>query len=567
MEKTSLLESLKTLASQEDVLAVAREISELRNRFEDITIEEDRQFQIKQLDAQAAGEEPLEKPNDSVRQEFYEVYSEYRERKNSAQKAKSDAEEANLRRKKALIERMREVVEKEENIGSAMASFKEIQELWKEAGEVPRDKRQDIQSEYSRLIETFFYHIKIYRELRDHDFHRNHQLKLDIINRIQALEKVDQIKDVEQAIRNLQHEWDETGPVNNDEWENLKNTYWESVKAVYSRIQVFYDERRNELTENLAKKQAIAVRAEQLVNSLEASSTKDWETATASLIALQEEWKTIGFGPRKENEETWKEFRGHCDTFFQKKKAFFDTIRGQFDEIADKKQKLIAQLETLCHSTDWKDTTEKIVKIQNEWKKLGSAGQRQEQKLWKEFRAHCDFFFNAKQAFYAIQDEELAGNLVLKNELIEKIKSTPLPEDKREALTLLKQYSTEFNEIGKVPMKHKDSIFNAYRSALNSHYEKLKLEGEEQEKMMFQARLDTLKSSPNAEKALSRERADLVDKLNRLKADILQYENNLGFFSKSKGADALRKEVEGKIAASNRKIDELKRKIAALKQA
>lgn len=567
MEKTSLLESLKTLASQEDVLAVAREISELRNRFEDITIEEDRQFQIKQLDAQAAGEEPLEKPNDSVRQEFYEVYSEYRERKNSAQKAKSDAEEANLRRKKALIERMREVVEKEENIGSAMASFKEIQELWKEAGEVPRDKRQDIQSEYSRLIETFFYHIKIYRELRDHDFHRNHQLKLDIINRIQALEKVDQIKDVEQAIRNLQHEWDETGPVNNDEWENLKNTYWESVKAVYSRIQVFYDERRNELTENLAKKQAIAVRAEQLVNSLEASSTKDWETATASLIALQEEWKTIGFGPRKENEETWKEFRGHCDTFFQKKKAFFDTIRGQFDEIADKKQKLIAQLETLCHSTDWKDTTEKIVKIQNEWKKLGSAGQRQEQKLWKEFRAHCDFFFNAKQAFYAKQDEELAGNLVLKNELIEKIKSTPLPEDKREALTLLKQYSTEFNEIGKVPMKHKDSIFNAYRSALNSHYEKLKLEGEEQEKMMFQARLDTLKSSPNAEKALSRERADLVDKLNRLKADILQYENNLGFFSKSKGADALRKEVEGKIAASNRKIDELKRKIAALKQA
>lgn len=567
MEKTSLLESLKTLASQEDVLAVAREISELRNKFEDVTIEEDRKFQVKQLDAQAAGEEVLEKPNDPIRQEFYEVYSEYRERKNTAQKAKSDTEEANLRRKKALIGRMREVVEKEENIGSAMASFKEIQELWKEAGEVPRDKRQDIQSEYSRLIETFFYHIKIYRELRDHDFHRNYQLKLDIINRIQALDKVDQIKDVEQAIRNLQHEWDETGPVNNDEWENLKNTYWENVKAVYARIQVFYDERRNELTENLAKKQAIAVRAEQLVNSLEASTTKDWESATASLIALQEEWKTIGFGPRKENEDTWKEFRGHCDTFFQKKKTFFDSIRGQFDEITEKKQKLIAQLETLSHSTEWKDTTEKIVKIQNEWKTLGSAGQRQEQKLWKEFRAHCDFFFNAKQAFYAKQDEELAGNLVLKNELIEKIKSTPLPEDKREALSILKQYSAEFNEIGKVPMKHKDSIFNAYRSALNSHYEKLKLEGEEQEKMMFQARLDTLKSSPNSEKALSRERADLVDKLNRLKADIMQYENNLGFFSKSKGADALRKEVESKIAASNRKIDELKRKIAALKQA
>ncbi len=566
MEKTSLLESLKTLVAQEDVLSISREVSELRSKFEDLVIEEERKFQIKQLEMQEAGEEPEEKHEDLVRTEFYALHSEFRERKNGAQRIKTETEEANLRRKKALIERMKEVVEKEENIGSAMSAFKEIQELWKAAGEIPRDKRQDIQSEYSRLIETFFYHIKIYRELRDHDFHRNHQLKIDIIQRMQALEKVEQLKDVEQSIRNLQHEWDETGPVNNDEWEGLKNTYWENVRVVYTRIQGFYDERRTELTENLAKKQALAVQVAQLVASVEATSSKDWETATANLIALQEEWKKIGFGPRKENEDTWKEFRTHCDAFFKKKKIFFESIRGQFDAVAEKKQKMVAQLETLCHSTEWKEASEKIVRIQNEWKTLGSAGQRFEQKLWKEFRAHCDFFFNAKQTFYAKQDEELGGNLILKNELIKKINAIDLPENKHEALAILKQFSAEFNEIGKVPMKQKDVIFNAYREALNNHYTKLKLEGEEKDRILFQSRIETLKASPNAEKAILRERTDLVDKLNRLKSDILQYENNLGFFSKSKGADVLRKEVEAKIAASHRKIDELKSKISSLKQ-
>lgn len=561
MEKASLLESLKNLVQQEDALAVAREVSELRNQFEDVVLEEDRQFQIRQLEAQEKGEPVEERTTDSVREEFYNLYNEFRDRKGNLQKAKKEAEESNLRRKKALLDRLKDVVEKEENIGAAMTAYKEIHDAWKEVGDIPREKRQDIQSEYSRLLETFFYHIKIYRELREHDLHRNHQLKLDVIRRIQELSNVENLKEVEQAIKTLQNEWEETGPVGNEAWETLKNAYWDAVRAIYARIQTFYDEKRTELAGNLELKKEIANKAAELVKDFASTNTKDWDTATASLLALQEEWKKIGFGPRKENEEVWKEFRASCDEFFAKKKTFFDSIRGKFDEVAAKKQALVDKLEELKHSTEWKKTTDQILVIQKDWKALGSAGQRFEQKLWKDFRAACDHFFEAKQTHFSSKDKEFEGNLTLKMELIDRIKAATIPEDKKEAMSLLKGFATEFNEIGHVPMKEKDRVFNAYKEALDSHYKKLKLEGAEQEKMLFQARLDTMKADPNSDRAMAREKYDLHEKINRLKSDILQFENNLGFFAKSKGADILRKEVEGKIAAAQRKIEELKEKI------
>ncbi|MFM2041105.1 MAG: hypothetical protein RLZZ493_1694 [Bacteroidota bacterium] len=564
MEKVALLESLKTLSQQEDVLSVAREVSELRSRFEDVVIEEDRQFQIKQLEAQERGETVEEQPEDLIRNEFYTLYGEFREKRNTAQRERKETEEANLRRKRSLIDRLKVVIEKEENIGAALTAYKEIHEQWKEVGDIPREKRQDLQSEYSRLLETFFYHIKIYRELREHDLHRNQQLKLDVIKRIQALADVENIKDIEQSIKALQNEWDETGPIGNEEWENIKNLYWDAVRAAYTRIQSFYDEKRTEIAENLEKKKSIAQRAAELVEQVKAEVPKDWKAVTDVLIGLQNEWKTIGFGPRKENEDIWKEFRASCDAFFETKKSFFDTIRSQFDGVAEKKQALIQKLEDIKTSTEWKSATEKIVALQKEWKTLGNAGHKFEQKLWKEFRAACDHFFDAKQAHFSEQDKALAGNLTAKNELIETIKSTVLPEDKKEALALLRDFAAAFNAIGFVPMKEKDNVFQAYREALNGHYEKLKLEGAEQDRMMFQAKMDTMKASPNADKAMAREKADLNEKMNQLKADILQYENNLGFFAKSKGADALRKEVENKIAAAHRKIEDIKNKIKLL---
>jgi hypothetical protein len=446
----------------------------------------------------------------------------------------------------------------------AMQAYKEIHDEWKTLGDVPREKRQDIQSEYSKLLETFFYHIKIYRELRDHDFHRNQQLKEEVIQRIDELAQIENIKDLEASIRTLQNEWDEIGPVPNEVWEQLKNTYWEKVRAVFTRIHDFYDGKRNELTANLEKKISLTKTMTDFVENLKAETAKDWETATTKLLAYQEEWKQIGFANRKESEAVWKEFRAACDVFFAQKKAFFDVAKQEFSKIAEKKQQLIERVRGFKDSTEWKRTTDQILNIQKEWKNLGNAGHHFEQKLWKEFRAACDVFFDAKQAFFNEKDQELVGNLTLKNALIDELKAIKLPTDKNEALSILREFAKRFNEIGHVPMKEKDAVYNAYKQALDSHYQQLKLEGEEKEKAMFQAKLDTIKANPNADKLIGNEKREIHDKINKLKAEILQFENNLGFFAKSKGADSLRKEVESKINHTKRKIEELKRKLSML---
>lgn len=563
MEKSAFIEALKLLTSNEDPLSVSRDVSELRGKFEDLVLEEERKFQVAQLEAKERGEEPEEAAHDEIREAFYVEFNAYKERRNTAQRVKADAESIHLVQKRKLIDRLKNVIQTEENIGAALNQYKEIHEEWKHVGDVPREKRQELQSEYSRLVEDFFYHLKIYRELREHDLHRNFQLKKDVIARIQQLEKVETIKDIEQSIKALQHEWDECGPVNNDAWETLKAEYWEAVRVVYARVQGFYDERKQELTVNLEKKQALLERAAEF-GALQLESGKEWEEATARLIALQDEWKQIGAGPRKENEEIWKTFRASCDAFFATKKSFFDAIRSQYDGLAKKKQALIDKVVLLKDSTDWKSTSEKIIHAQKEWKAIGNSGQRSEQKLWKEFRAACDEFFNAKQAHFAEQDQQLEGNLTAKQALIERIKALEVPADRREALDLLKQLSNEYAAIGFVPMKFKDSVYNEYKAAIDAHYTALKLEGAEKDRIQFQGRLEDLKSRPNADRAIAKERMELVDKVNKLKADILQYENNLGFFAKSKGADVLRKEVEGKISAAQRKIEELKVKIKQL---
>lgn len=567
MEKIEFIEKLKALTSQEDVLSVSREVSELKARFEDFRIEEERLRQVAFLEAQGNGETAeYERLPDPLKDEFYQIYSEYREKKAAVTTAQKLEQEANLRLKKNLIDRLKNLISEEENIGVAVATYKEIHEAWKQAGDVIREKRQDIQAEYSKLLESFFFNLKIYRELKEHDLKRNLQIKTELVDKIKQLAETDAIKEMEAAIKALQNEFDETGPVPQEEWENTKNAYWEAVKAVYAKIHDFYEGKREELRSNIDKKQALLDRVKEFTASLqeEITSTKQWEELTQTLLSFQEEWKKIGYGTKKENEELWVAFRQECDTFFARKKAFFESIREQFDKVADSKKKLVDQVIALKDSTEWKATTEAILKLQQEWKKLGNAGQRNEQTLWKDFRGACDSFFNSKQKHFEESDKLNETNLAAKLDIIAKIQAYEVPEDKRQGLNDLREFSAAFNAVGKVPFKEKDNVYNAYKTAIDGHYTKLKLEGAEKDKAMFQAKMDALKANPNADKMIDRERRDMQLQIQNLKQEVQQFENNLGFFAKSKGADLMKKEIESKINAAKRKIEEYQRKIKLL---
>ena len=566
MENLNFQEQLENLVKSDDLITIGREVNALKVQFEDFVLEAERVQQVNQLEAQERGEnyEPIDYK--IQKEAFYNIYKSFQESRKKQIEIKSALENENLRQKRALINRLKEVIEAEENIGSAFNSYKEIHETWKKIGDIPREKRDDTQKEYSRLLEIFFYNIKIYRELKDHDYKRNFQLKEDVIFRLKQLRTKNlPVRDLEASLRSLQDEWEEIGPVNNEDWEGLKKNYWDSVKWIYEKINSHYEEQRNVLMDNLKKKKALVEALRNILLGLESiEKGKDWESKTNEIISFQEQWKQIGFGPKKENDAVWKEFRSLCDSFFEAKKSFNKSLDNSYKDVADKKRALITEVQEINSSTDWKKTADRIVFLQKKWKETGSAGPRNENKLWSEFRAACDVFYNSRDKHFEQQETELAGNLEQKLALISEIEHYVVSEDKTEALSALKNFNDRFSAIGHVPTKNKNEVFSSFKKVMDDKYASLKLEAKEKDLILFKAKVETILASPERGKLLNQERFELKKQIDTLNKEIIQMETNLSFFARSKGADQLRKDVEKKIESVKEKITGLKRKLSSL---
>jgi hypothetical protein len=555
------LAELNTLSDNEDLIGIGRELNELKVKFDDHILAREHNHQVAQMEAKDRGEE-LEDDSTilSEKESFYSAYNEIREKRKALLADKNKSESENLKQKRFLIQQFKDVVANEENIGTAFKLHKEINEKWKAIGDIPRDKRHDIQQEYSRLLEEFFYNMKIYKEIKEYDFKKNLDLKKGVIEQLKKLKDLDKIKEIESELKKLQNEWEDIGPTVQEEWEALKEDYWSTVRELYDRIKAHYDQLREQMQDNIAAKKELIARTQNLLQQ-ERPSVKSWNKQTNTIKDLQADWKKIGFGPKKENEEVWKEFRALCDQFFEDKSKYFENIQGEFDEIAEKKEKLIEEVEQLKDSEDWKETTHKIIKIQKSWKEIGSAGQKNEQRLWKRFRTACDYFFTQKENHYKQMDQEKEENLKLKEQVIQEIEAIDLPKEKEEALEILKSFANRFESIGFVPLKQKDTIFKSYKSALNKHYEAMNLKGEEKEKILFQAKIDTLKGSGDADKMLSQERAQIKKQIDDIKKDILQFENNMGFFANAADDHPLKAQAMKNIEAEKEKIERLKQKL------
>ena len=563
MELQNIIDQITQLSQQDDLIQLGRAASEIRQIFEDQLLELERQEQIKRLEEIEKGSSYELTDFSPFKEAFYEVYNQFVSKRKSQLQLQQSLEAQNLKLKKELIDRLKEVVDNEEKIGSAFQAYKEIHESWKKIGAIARDQREAIQKEYSRLLEIFFYNINIYKELKDHDYRRNKQLKEDLIFRLKQL-RIANItqRELEDQLRGLQDEWEEIGPVQNDDWEIMKGAYWEAVRAIYDKINAFYEAQRQQLKANIEeKKKIVAALAQRMSEVSQWETNKQWETQTAYVLALQAQWKTIGFGSRKENQNVYEEFRAQCDTFFSAKKQFSAAQDADNKVIVVKKKGLIEKAVSLSSSTDWKQTATQYKKLQKDWQALGSAGQRYDNKLWKEFRAACDSFFTARQSYFESLDAENAQNLVVKQNLIKTLNDYKLPKEKEVALDELKEFQKQFTAIGPVGIKEGQAIYNAFKSRMDELYNALKLEGQEKERVLFAAKVEQMLASPNRQKLLQTERQELRKQIDQLQREILTLENNLGFFARSKGADSLRQEVNKKIDTANNKIKGLKTKL------
>lgn len=454
----------------------------------------------------------------------------------------------NLKKKLDIIEKIKAMVTSPEEANKSYQDFKKLQQEWKEIKLVPAEKANELWRNYQLYVEQYYDLLKLNSEAREYDFKKNLEIKTKIC---EAAEKLGTEEDVISAFHQLQklhQEFRETGPVAKE----LREEVWARFKAastiINKRHQQHFESLRAKEEDNLTKKTALCEKIEEIAKE-EIKTAGEWEKKTKDIIAIQAEWKTIGFAPQKMNVKIFERFRAACDDFFSKKAEFFKNMKQQFAENADKKRALIEQAKALQDSTEWKSTSDKLIALQKEWKTIGMVPKKLGDKLWNEFLTACNHFFEARNSANAGTRNEERTNLEKKRGIIEQLKA--LAENAGDNIQdKVRELIDEYNAVGHVPFKEKDKLYKEYHDILDKLYKELNIS-------TARRRLDKFKNNLKnvAEKgadALDNERARLMRRYEAIKQEVQTYENNLGFLNASS--------KKGNIL-----IDEMNRKVQKLK--
>lgn len=570
--KSELIARLEDLLGQEDVEQAAEAVEALKEAYEAIIAHEhqDKQASAEEatLDEQPAqGASPEEAPPLAIESAppadehdklFKQLLDRFNHGVNELRRKKAQEEAENLEAKRAVMEELRNLVNVE-NIGTAFQRFNELQELWKRIGPVPQHQYRELQSEYSHLLDDFFYHIRIYKELRDHDLKKNTGLKQALISDMQSLATKDNVKELETMVREYQERWQQIGPVAREEWESIREGFWNATRVVYDKIHEHYKARRAEHEANLQAKQELVTRVHEVLANAQAVTAKEWKTLTDQIIEAQNTWKTIGFATKKDNERIWKEFRTACNAFFDAKKAYFDGLKEQFRGARERKQALLDEALALKDSRDWRQTADKLKAIQQQWKEAGSAGPRDEHRLWTRFREACDAFFKARKENFAQQDAEQAEHAKVKETLLKELEAFQLTGDRNADIEQLKAFTQRWMTSGRVSPKQFEAFNDRYKALMDKHYGQLKLDGEERRRMQFKGHIEQLKGTPEGVSTLERESRFVKRRIEELQTEIRQMEQNMGMFNfKSASGASMKQEMEKRIERTRREVDRLR---------
>ena len=472
--------------------------------------------------------------------------------------------QANLEKKLEIINKIKAMATSPEQANKSYPEFKELQQQWKEIKSVPANKASELWRSYQLYVEQFYDLLKLNIEAREYDFKKNLELKNAICESVEKLiDDTDSVSAFHQ-LQNFHQQWREIGPVARELREEIWTRFKNASTAINKKYQTHFESLKGREEENLVEKTAICEALKNIDYST-LTSFKEWDEKSKEVIELQAKWKTIGFVPKKVNNQIFEEFRSLCDAFFEKKSEFFKGVRGEMDENLDKKRALTEQAKALKDSTDWKSTTDKLIAIQKEWKTIGPVPRKYSDAIWKEFVTACDYFFEQKKKNESSQKSEELDNLAAKKEIIEKIKNVDQSLDPSELIAKVRELADEWHKIGFVPFKEKDKIYKEFHQAVDAHYDRLKVDKTERRFESFKSNIKDISKQDNPKRALYRERDHLMHQYNKVKSDLQTYENNMNFLSiSSKGASGLLKDVNNKIEKLKEEMELLVKKIEAL---
>lgn len=552
--KHEVLERVKELAHSDETPA-KDEIDHLKTAFYKLLFAE-READQKTFIENGGDPEAYVMKTDDSEEQFKAEMGLIKEKRAKAFQQQEEEKKANLQRKQQIIEKIKMMSTSPEEANKSYNDFKALQQEWKDIKAVPAEKANELWRNYQLYVEQYYDLLNLNRELREYDFKKNLEQKTLLC---EAAEKLADEPDAVSAFHQLQElhqQYREIGPVAKE----LREQIWARFKAastvINKRHQQHFEELRAKEEENLTRKTALCEKVEAIAKEENKNAT-DWENHTKQIIDIQTEWKTIGFAPQKMNVKIFDRFRAACDDFFGRKAEFFKTLKEKFAENTKKKKEMVEQAKALMDSTDWKATSDKLIKLQKEWKTVGMVPKKVGDQLWAEFVAACNKFFEARNAATAGTRNEEQQNLDRKKEIIAKLKEL-LDSTADNVQGTLQQLIDEYGKIGHVPFKEKDKLFKEYHKVVDALYKQLNISASKQ-------RLDNFKSSiksmaKQGEDMLDNERGRLMRRYEQLKSEITTYENNLGFLNASS------KKGNSLIDEMNRKVNKLKDDLELIRQ-
>ena len=398
---------------------------------------------------------------DETENKIKDLLSTYKEKRAALLAEEERIKNENYTLKLQLIDKLKALTESSDDFNKLYNDFKEIQQKWKEIKLVSAEYVNDLWKNYQIYSEKFYDLIKINNQFREYDFKKNLEMKTALCETVERLQNEPDVVSAFHQLQKLHQQWREIGPVAKELRDELWARFKTASTAINKRHQEHFEKLKAKEQENLEAKTAICEEIE-AIDFSQLKSFKDWENKNKEVIALQEKWKTIGFAPKKHNVKIFERFRAACDAYFNKKSEFYKSLKEGMEKNLELKKALCEKAEALKDSTDWKETTEQLIALQKEWKKVGSVARKHSDSIWKRFITACDYFFEQKNKNVVSQKSVEQQNLAAKKEIIEKIKALDENLPHNEAVATLKEYMAAWNQIGFVPFKDKDKDYKAY---------------------------------------------------------------------------------------------------------
>ncbi|HOY32052.1 MAG TPA: DUF349 domain-containing protein [Bacteroidales bacterium] len=562
LPKEKLVELLENLVRDHEINKIKARVSGIKVAYINF-LKKEKQEHLERHLADGGSKEEYIPPADPLEERYKAAFDMYKEKKALYEIEQEKIKLKNLELKKQILEEIKQLISSEDSLKKTYDDFKNLQDKWRQIGQVPRIEIEGLWNNYHFLVEKFFEKVKISKELKDLDLKKNLELKIQLCEKAEELLLEKSITRSFKLLQKYHDEWKEIGPVMQDK----KDEIWERFKTVSDNIndqrKDYYTKLNTEQENNFLAKSALCEKIE-AINTEEITNSNEWKIKTEQVLEMQELWENIGRAPVKHNDEIWERFRNAVTIFFTNKKEFFGELKEQQLTNYNQKLDLCNQAEALVNNTNWKQSTTEMLKLQQEWRKIGPVPKRYSDKIWKRFRTACDEFFTKKSSYFANIKEIEKENLKKKEELIDRMNSFEFTENKNENLEALKNFQREWMEIGHVPMDNKEQLQNTYRKVVNQLMEKLKISSVEINTLTYKNRIENLQNSPEAARALSYERMQLEGKINMLKNDIKLWENNIGFLASSKKGNLLKEEFENKINNTKQELALLEAKLKML---